>query len=99
MVQAVIPSANITAKFPMSTMVFFQFVFAAITVVLLAGGVLARMNFRAWMIFCPLWLTFSYTVGKFPIQTLHALRAIFYQHIISRCIQPLGWRLGLPTRC
>src|SRR6266480_3223779 len=64
MLQAFIPSANITAKFPMSTMVFFQFVFAAITVVLLAGGVLARMNFRAWMIFCPLWLTFSYTIGK-----------------------------------
>lgn len=45
-------------------MVFFQFVFAAITVVLLAGAVLARMNFRAWMIFVPLWLTFSYTIGK-----------------------------------
>jgi ammonium transporter, Amt family len=63
--QAFIPSANVTAKFPTATMVFFQFVFAAITVVLLAGAVLARMNFRAWMIFCPLWLTFSYTVGKF----------------------------------
>jgi len=48
----------------MSTMVFFQFVFAAITVILLAGAVLARMNFRAWMIFVPLWITFSYAVGK-----------------------------------
>jgi Amt family ammonium transporter len=45
-------------------MVFFQFVFAAITVVILGGAVLARMNFRAWMIFVPLWLTFSYCVGK-----------------------------------
>jgi Amt family ammonium transporter len=45
-------------------MVFFQFVFAAITVVILGGAVLARMNFHAWMIFVPLWLTFSYSIGK-----------------------------------
>ena len=76
MLQAVIPSANITAKFPMSTMVFFQFVFAAITLALLAGGVLARMNFRAWMIFCPLWITFSYTIGKFQF-TLYAPRPFY----------------------
>jgi ammonium transporter, Amt family len=48
----------------MSTMVYFQFVFAAITVILLAGALLARMNFMAWMLFVPLWLTFSYTVGQ-----------------------------------
>ena len=45
-------------------MVFFQFVFAAITVIILGGAVLARMNFHAWMIFVPLWLTFSCCVGK-----------------------------------
>ncbi|XP_054793999.1 LOW QUALITY PROTEIN: ammonium transporter 3 member 1-like [Prosopis cineraria] len=53
--------------YPMATMVWFQCVFAAIAVVLLAGSVLARMNFKAWMMFVPLWLTFSYTVGAFSL--------------------------------
>jgi Amt family ammonium transporter len=53
----------------MATLVYFQFVFAAITLILLAGSLLGRMNFMAWMLFVPLWLTFSYTVGKqlFPL--------------------------------
>ncbi|KAL5217425.1 hypothetical protein ABZP36_018109 [Zizania latifolia] len=51
--------------YPASTLLFFQFVFAAITLILVAGSLLGRMNFRAWMIFVPLWLTFSYTVGAF----------------------------------
>lgn len=42
-------------------MVWFHCVFAAITVVILAGSVLARM------VFVPLWLTFSYTVGAFSL--------------------------------
>ncbi|KAE8710572.1 Ammonium transporter 3 member 3 [Hibiscus syriacus] len=53
--------------FPTATMVFFQSVFAAITVILIAGSLLGRMNFRAWIIFVPLWLTFSYTVAAFSI--------------------------------
>lgn len=53
--------------FPMATLVFFQFVFAAITLILLAGSLLGRMNIKAWMIFVPLWLTFSYTVGAFSL--------------------------------
>ena len=65
--QAVLPSANITANFPMSTMVYFQFVFAAITVILMAGAFLGRMNFRAWMVFVPLWITLSYTVGAYSV--------------------------------
>ncbi|KAK6927494.1 Ammonium transporter AmtB-like domain [Dillenia turbinata] len=52
---------------PNATMVFFQFVFAAITLILIAGAVLGRMNFYAWMLFVPLWLTFSYTFGAFSI--------------------------------
>lgn len=48
-------------------MAYFQFVFAAITLVILAGGLLARMNFLAWMIFVPLWLSFSYCVGAFSL--------------------------------
>jgi ammonium transporter, Amt family len=46
---------------------YFQFVFAAITVIILAGSLLGRMNFTAWMIFCPIWMTLVYTVGAFSI--------------------------------
>ncbi|XP_074577356.1 ammonium transporter 3 member 1-like [Curcuma longa] len=53
--------------YPMATMVYFQCVFAAITLILLAGSLLGRMNIRAWMMFVPLWLTFSYTVGAFSL--------------------------------
>ncbi|GAA0165964.1 transporter [Lithospermum erythrorhizon] len=53
--------------FPNATMVYFQFVFAAITLILIAGALLGRMNFHAWMLFVPLWLTFSYPVVAFSI--------------------------------
>lgn len=68
--QATIPAAASgmpEMAFPMATLVYFQFVFAAITVIILAGSVLGRMSFRAWVIFCPLWMTFSYTVGAFSL--------------------------------
>ena len=65
--QATIPAAGYTPAFPLSTMVYFQFVFAAITIVLIAGAFLGRMNFLAWMIFVPLWITICYTVGAFSI--------------------------------
>ncbi|MCJ1305650.1 Ammonium transporter [Hypocenomyce scalaris] len=65
--QAWLPTSGVTANFPMATMVYFQFVFAAITLVILAGAFLGRMNFLAWMIFVPLWLTFSYTIGAFSL--------------------------------
>ncbi|KAK6943173.1 Ammonium transporter AmtB-like domain [Dillenia turbinata] len=53
--------------YPMATMIFFQYAFAAITVMLLAGALLGRMSIKAWMAFVPLWLTLSYTVGAFSI--------------------------------
>ncbi len=53
--------------FPMATLIYFQFVFAAITVIILAGSVLGRMSFRAWVIFCPVWMTFVYTVGAYSL--------------------------------
>ena len=68
--QAVVPAASAGMPplgFPMATLVFFQFVFAAITVIILAGAVLGRMNFTAWVIFCPVWMTLVYTVGAFSI--------------------------------
>src|ERR1700723_736245 len=68
--QAVIPAAASgmpELTFPMATLIFFQFVFAAITVIILGGSVLGRMNFTAWVIFCPVWMTLVYTVGAFSI--------------------------------
>ena len=68
--QATIPAAAAgmpAMAFPMSTLIYFQFVFAAITVIILAGSVLGRMSFTAWMIFCPVWMTLVYTVGAFSI--------------------------------
>lgn len=41
--------------------------FAAITLVITAGAFLGRMNFMAWMVYVPLWLTLSYTVGAFSL--------------------------------
>jgi len=68
--QATIPEAASgmpAMTFPMSTLMYFQFVFAAITVIILAGSVLGRMSFRAWVIFVPLWMTCVYTVGAFSL--------------------------------
>ena len=45
---------------PNATMVYFQFVFAAITLILIAGALLGRMNFYAWMLFVPLGLPLHY---------------------------------------
>jgi ammonium transporter, Amt family len=68
--QAIVPAAAggmPPLAFPMATLIFFQFVFAAITVIILGGSVLGRMNFTAWMIFCPVWMTLVYTVGAFSL--------------------------------
>ncbi|KAL6007285.1 Ammonium transporter 2 member 5 [Asimina triloba] len=56
-----------SGMFPRATMVFFQFVFAAITLILTAGALLGRMNFHAWMLFVPLWTTFSYTITAYSL--------------------------------
>src|SRR5271169_2838903 len=68
--QATVPAAASgmpALTFPMATLVYFQFVFAAITVIILAGSVLGRMSFKAWMIFVPVWMTLVYTVGAFSL--------------------------------
>jgi Amt family ammonium transporter len=65
--QALLPANGINPSYPLSTMVYFQFVFAAITLIIMAGAFLCRMNFLAWMVFVPLWLTLSYTVGAFSL--------------------------------
>ena len=50
--QANIPLIGSMA-FPNSALVYFQFVFAAITPILALGSVLGRVNFKAWIPFVP----------------------------------------------
>jgi ammonium transporter, Amt family len=52
-------------RFPQSSLVYFQFVFAAITPLLFLGSVVGRMNIKAWLLFVPLWSTFAYSVNAF----------------------------------
>src|ERR1700739_2124468 len=69
--EAVIPAAASGMPpigFPMATMVFFQFVFAAITVIIMQGSILGRMNFKAWMIFVPVWMSIVYPIGVFSLR-------------------------------
>jgi Amt family ammonium transporter len=53
--------------FPQATLGYFQFVFAAITPILMLGSVLGRVNFKAWMPFVVLWASLVYTVNAFLI--------------------------------
>src|SRR6266849_8182841 len=59
--QATIGPTGFPINIPMSTIVFFQFVFAAITPGLFAGAIIERMSFKAWMIFVPLWSLLVYS--------------------------------------
>jgi Amt family ammonium transporter len=67
--QAAIPliSTGPPFNFPTSTLVYFQFVFAAITPILMLGSVLGRINFKAWIPFVLLWSSLIYTVNAFSI--------------------------------
>jgi Amt family ammonium transporter len=67
--QASIPliSTGPPFHFPKSTLVYFQFVFAGITPLLMLGSVLGRFNFKAWIPFVLLWSTLVYTVNAFAI--------------------------------
>jgi len=66
--QANIPLLNgLMPKFrlPEGSLVYFQFVFAAITPILFVGSVIGRIKFKVWLIFVPLWITFAYAVNAF----------------------------------
>jgi Amt family ammonium transporter len=67
--QAAIPSISTGPPFhfPTSTLVYFQFVFAAITPILALGSVLGRVNFKAWIPYVVIWITVVYTVNAFLI--------------------------------
>ncbi|MBV8256283.1 MAG: ammonium transporter [Actinobacteria bacterium] len=51
--------------FPQSSLVYFQFVFAGITPILMLGSVLGRVNFKAWIPFTLLWGSCVYTINAF----------------------------------
>src|ERR1039457_3676431 len=40
-------------RFPQASLVYFQFVFAAITPILFIGSVIGRIKFKVWLIFVP----------------------------------------------
>jgi Amt family ammonium transporter len=65
--QALIPSVTEGPPFhfPEASLVYFQFVFAAITPILALGSVLGRINLKAWIPFVLLWITACYTVNAF----------------------------------
>src|ERR1700683_1119630 len=52
-------------RFPEASLVYFQFVFAAITPILFIGSVIGRISFKVWMIFLPLWITFAFAGNAF----------------------------------
>ncbi len=52
-------------RFPEASLVYFQFVFAAITPILFIGSVIGRIRFKVWLLFVPLWITFAYAVNAF----------------------------------
>jgi Amt family ammonium transporter len=65
--QAEIPSITTGPPFhfPTSSLMYFQFVFAAITPILALGSVLGRVNFKAWIPYVPIWITVVYAVNAF----------------------------------
>ncbi len=66
--QAEVPElAEESFLFPLSTLAYFQIVFAAITPILMLGSVLGRFNFKAWMPFVALWTLLIYSVNAFLI--------------------------------
>jgi Amt family ammonium transporter len=59
--QAVVGPSALALNIPTSTVVWFQFVFAAITPLLFVGAIIERTNFKAWILFVPLWSLLVYS--------------------------------------
>jgi Amt family ammonium transporter len=59
--QAVVGPTSVLLNIPTSTVVWFQFVFAAITPLLFVGAIIERTNFKAWIVFVPLWSLLVYS--------------------------------------
>ena len=52
---------SVSGTIPENVFVVFQMVFAIITVALISGAIVERMNFGAWMVFIFLWLLLVYS--------------------------------------
>lgn len=65
--QSSFQSIPIAQDVTVSSMVYYHFVLAAFSISIPAGSFLGRMNFTAWMLFVPFWITFSYSVGAFSL--------------------------------
>ncbi|HVC27891.1 MAG TPA: ammonium transporter [Nitrososphaerales archaeon] len=59
--QALVGPAQLALNIPQSTVVWFQFVFAAITPLLFVGAIIERTNFKAWLVFVPIWSLLVYS--------------------------------------
>lgn len=59
--QAIVGPASVALNVPTATIIWFQFVFAAITPALFVGAIIERVNFKAWMLFVPLWSFLVYS--------------------------------------
>jgi Amt family ammonium transporter len=59
--QALVGPSQLALNIPTSTVVWFQFVFAAITPLLFVGAIIERTNFKAWILFVPLWSLLVYS--------------------------------------
>jgi Amt family ammonium transporter len=59
--QAAVGPFGVLLNIPSSTVVWFQFVFAAITPILFIGAIIERMSFKAWMIIVPAWSLLVYS--------------------------------------
>jgi ammonium transporter, Amt family len=59
--QALVGPSQLALNLPTSTVVWFQFVFAAITPILFIGAIIERMSFKAWLIIVPVWSLLVYS--------------------------------------
>ncbi|MDA4118159.1 MAG: ammonium transporter [Thaumarchaeota archaeon] len=59
--QALVGPAQLALNIPTSTVVWFQFVFAAITPLLFIGAIIERTRFKAWVVFVPIWSLLVYS--------------------------------------
>ena len=65
LLQSALPTSGL--HYGGASLIYFQFVFAAITPLLFLGSVLTRMSLKAWMVFVFLWTSLIYPVNAFLI--------------------------------
>jgi len=60
--RALVGPMQVALNIPTSSLVWFQFVFAAITPLLFIGAIIERMSFKAWLVIVPAWSLFVYSM-------------------------------------